>query len=234
MYINIYNRNFRNGIVLNHGFGDFGKKEVDNKFLMNPEYPHSQDARDLWWKKLETWGDDPNYGAISPDWDNIWKLTQNRVKEYYQGGPLQPGVKDRLKSATARRGMSDQPASDFLNAQIDAQQGNDLQELDAQQNIARNEFAERGRTNWLTSLDRFQSQRPAGEWQTQINAKNPWLDWGVNTAGNAATAYITGGMSQGAASRANDQLAQTLRGNQTSPQGYSPLWNGSGQNWFDN
>lgn len=218
MYVNHYNRNFRNGVVVNHDMGDFGQKEVDNKFLQNPEYPHSQDARDLWWNKLQTWGNDPNYGAISPDWDNIWNTVQNRVKQYYEGGPLNPGVKDRLRSSLARRGMSENPASDYLMAQTDAQQSGELNDLATQQAMAKVNLANSGRETWLNSLQNFQAQRPAGEWQTTVSSKNPWLDWGVNTAGNVATAYATGGIANGAM----QELNKTLQTSQYRPQGYAP------------
>lgn len=141
-----------------------GQEERNQDWLANPEYPNSQDARDTWWQKLQDWGKDPNYGAISPDWDTIWAQTQQKVKQYYSGGPLNPGVKDRIKSSLARRGMSDNPASQFLEAQVGAQEAQDLGSLSAQQNIARNEFAESGRKTWLDSINTFQAQKPSGQW----------------------------------------------------------------------
>lgn len=171
-----------------------GKEERHNDWLANPEYPHSQDARDLWWKKLEDWSSDPNYGAISPDWDNIWNMTQQKVKEYYRGGPLTPGAKGRLKSALARRNMSENPASDFLNAQIDAQEAQDLGSLAAQQSIAKNEFTERGRGAWLDSLEGFQAQKPAGQWDTYMTDPGAKQKaWG-NLLSSTGTGIATMGM----------------------------------------
>lgn len=145
-----------------------GGPDVKNEFLQNPEYPNSQDARDLWWNKLQDWGKDPNYGAISPDWNDIWDQTQKQVKDYYNGTALQPGVQDQINSSLARRGMSENPASDFLHAQVGATESRNLSDLSAQQNIAKQTFANQGQQNWLTSLQNFQAQKPAGQWNTTV------------------------------------------------------------------
>lgn len=149
-----------------------GRDKVQNDWLANPEYPHSQDSRDLWWQKLQDWGKDPNYGAIAPDWNDIWHQTQQKVKGYYNGTAMAPGVQDRVNSSLARRGMSENPASDFLHAQVGAQESQDLGNLSAQQNIAQNQFAEQGRNDWLSSLQNFQAQKPAGQWSSQQNPNN--------------------------------------------------------------
>lgn len=212
-------------------FGPFGKAivdsatkkgSVDNQFLMNPEYPHSQDARDLWWNKLQSWGSDPNYGAIAPDWNDIWDQTQQKVKQYYNGGPLTPGVQNRIDSSLARRGMSENPASDFLHAQVGAQEAQDLGGLSAQQNIAQNQFAEQGRNEWLNSLQNFQAQRPAGQWQTSYNNnQNPLTNLGIEVGSAAIGAGITGG-----ASMANNRWLDSILKQQNQPQSFNPTPSG--------
>lgn len=198
-----------------------GKEERNQDFLQNPEYPHSQDARDAWWNKLQTWGEDPNYGAISPDWNNIWQQTENRIKKYYQGGPLEPGVKDRLNSSIARRGMSDNPASDFLKARVDAQQAGDLNIADQNMNIAKNQFAESGRKTWLDSVNQFQLQKPTGKWD--IYTTDPGAQakaWGNLISGVGSS---VAGAGIGAAG-GGGQLSwlQSLLGSKQ-PQGYDSL-----------
>lgn len=190
--------------------GGVGQKDgsVDAQFLENPEYPHSQDARDLWWGKLQKWGDDPNYGAIAPDWNDIWEQTQQKVRQYYNGGPMTPGVQDRVNSSLARRGMSENPASDFLHAQVGAQEAQDLGSLSAQKNIAQNQFAETGRQNWLESLQNFQAQRPAGQWNvtTTPPQSNPWIDF----VGNTGSAVASAGMQINAGNAQNDILKKLV------------------------
>ncbi len=199
------------------------KPGVDNSFLLNPEYPHSQDARDLWWNKLQDWGKDPNYGAVTPDWDNIWNTVQNRVKQYYEGGPLQPGVKDRLRSSLARRGMSENPASDFLMAQTDAQQSNELNTIDTQQALDKANLAESGRSTWLNSLQNFQLQRPAGQWQTTYNDnKNPLTELGIKVGSAAIGAGIGG-----AGGTANTAWLSSLLNQQHAPQSFAPIQGGN-------
>lgn len=145
-----------------------GRDKVKNDWLQNPEYPENTAARELWWKRLQEWGNDPYYGGISPDWNNIWETTQRRVKEYYDGGPLAPGMKDRIKSSLARRGVSESPASEALLARTDAEQGNRLADLATEQGIQKAQFGENARNLWLNSLQELESRKPQGQWQTQI------------------------------------------------------------------
>ena len=144
------------------------RDKVQNDFLMNPEYAENKGARELWWKKLQDWVNDPNYGAIGPDWGNIWENFQNKVKQYYEGSPTAPGVKDRIKSSLARRGMSESPASDMALLRSDVEQGNTLADMATQQGIERARLAEGGRTSWLQSLQNLEAAKPQGQWQTTI------------------------------------------------------------------
>ena len=61
------------------------------------EFPESEQARKMWFGKMEQWGGEPGYGAIGPDWGDIWEQSQQRVKDYYWGGPGgQPGLAGEL------------------------------------------------------------------------------------------------------------------------------------------
>lgn len=195
--------------------------DVSNEFLQNPEYPNSQNSRDLWWNKLKSWGSDPNYGAISPDWNDIWDQTQKQVRGYYDGTALQPGVQQRIDSSLARRGMSDQPASDFLHAQVGAAEASDLSGLSAQQNIAKQNFAENGRTTWLNSLQNFQAQKPTGQWNTTVTPN------GQQQAGQALSAVGgavgTAGAQIGGLNNQTAYLNYLQNQNQPSPLSFSPI-----------
>lgn len=202
-----------------------GRDKVQNDWLANPEYPHSQDARDLWWQKLQDWGKDPNYGAITPDWDNIWNTVQNRVKQYYEGGPLNPGVKDRVRSSLARRGMSENPASDYLMAQTDAQQSGELNDLATQQAMAKVNLANSGRETWLNSLQNFQAQKPAGQWSSQQNPNN--MRMVGNSIGQIGGAIGSYGIAAGSAP--SDSWFGRMS---TRPQTFSSTTS-SDQGWWD-
>ena len=172
------------------------KPDVSNDFLKNPEYAHSQDARDTWWQTLQNQQNDPTgaYGAIAPDWADIWQQTQQQVKSYFEGSATTPGVNDAIKGSFAQRGMGGQAGESFNLAASGANEAQQLGNLSAQQSIAKNQFALAGQQNWLNSLQNFQAQRPSGEWQTQVNPSSGQI-WGnaLSGVGGAVGSY---GMNQ--------------------------------------
>lgn len=185
------------------------RDKVDNQFLMNPEYAENTGARELWWKRLQEWGNDPNYGAISPDWSNIWENVQNKVRQYYEGGPLKPGVKDRVRASLARRGMSENPASDYLLAQTDVAQGNELANIATEQGIAKAQFGEQGRLNWLQSLQDLEARKPEGQWQTTIRPDKTNAIWG--SIGNLGSTMSSAAIGIQGAQGQNDLLKNLNR-----------------------
>ncbi len=197
-----------------------GNDKVDNSWLQNPEYPHSQDARDLWWSKLQDWGKDPNYGSVSPDWENIWNTVQRQVKQHYEGGPLEPGVQDKVSSSLARRNMSDNPASDFLHARIAGQEGNTLADAATAQAQQKVDLTNSGRNTWLQSLENFQAQKPAGQWQTTITEPTQ------RKIGDAISGIGSSAASLGLGIYGSQQTNSALNGllkQQSAPQGFAPL-----------
>ena len=144
--------------------------KVENQWLQNPEYPEAEEARSSWWETLQQWGEDPNYGAISPDWDNIWETVQRQVKEYYGGGPLSTGMRDKLKANVARRNMGDQPASDYLMMASRADEANKMKDIATSQGTKKAELSEQGRRTWLSSMSDLSKQKPEGEWLTTVKS----------------------------------------------------------------
>lgn len=125
-----------------------------------PEFEEAEGARKLWWEKLQGWGSDPNYGAISPDWESIWQQAMDKVNAYYQGTPTGQGMFDKVKSSFAARNTSESPAMTRSLARLGAEQAGQIKDLAATQSIAKNEFSEQGRQNWLKSLMGLTSVRP--------------------------------------------------------------------------
>jgi len=173
--------------------------DVSNDFLQNPQFPNSQAARDTWWQTLQNQQNDPTgaYGAIAPDWNDIWQQTQQQVKNYYEGSATTPGVNDAIKGSFAQRGMGGQAGETFALSASGANEAQQLGGLSAQQNIAKNQFALQGQQNWMNSLANFQAQKPTGEWQTQVNPSSGQI-WGnaLSQLGGAVGSYGTQALSQ--------------------------------------
>ena len=195
------------------------RDKVQNQFLMNPEYPENTGARELWWKKLQDWEKQPGYGAIQPDWNNIWETVQNRVKQYYEGGPLTPGVKDRVRASLARRNMSENPASDFLLSRIDAEQGQTLSDIATQQGLAQANLSEEGRRTWLSSLEDLEARKPQGQWQTTI--KPDRTNQILNTIGAIGSTAASAGIGLYGQQQQNAWLSSILK-EQRTPQSFTP------------
>lgn len=158
------------GAALNIAGAATRDDKVENQWLANPEYPEAEQSREKWWETLQQWGDDPNYGAISPDWNNIWETVQRQVKEYYSGGPLTTGMRDKLKANLARRNMGDQPASDDLLMRSYADESNRMKDVATSQGLNKAELSENARRLWLSSLTDLSKQKPAGQWNSIVKS----------------------------------------------------------------
>lgn len=125
-----------------------------------PDYDESNSARAKWLETLNEWGDMPGYGAVSPDWDSIWKNAATRVNQYFWGGPDGPGAAATVRSNLARRGMSENPASDSVIARLGMKQGGLLSDMAVKQAIEEAQLAEGGRKSWLASLQNLAGLKP--------------------------------------------------------------------------
>lgn len=184
------------------------KKTVD--MLQYPEYPEAEGARETWWSKLQEWGKDPNYGAISPDWDNIWETVQRQVKEYYSGGPLTTGMRDKLKASVARRNMSDSPAADYLMMASQADEANKMKDIATEQGKEKAQLAETGRQGWLNSLMSLSTQKPSYYTTEGVSGGVPWAD----ITGSVLSAGGQMGMQYASDQQTNDWLKKLLNQNQ--------------------
>lgn len=125
----------------------------EGSFEYPADYPEAEGARRNWWERLQQWGSQPGYGAISPDWGDIWEKAKNRVNRYYWGGPAEgEGLAGKVKASAARRGVSESPALERNLANLGMQQGIQLGEMATDQATQEAQFSETGRTNWLNSL----------------------------------------------------------------------------------
>jgi len=103
----------------------------DPKFFQAPEYEETKAARGAWGEKLQQWGDQPGYGAIAPDWADIWGRAKKRVSQYYWGGPEGgQGISGKVKASAARRGVADSPAGETMLMRMGATEAGQLGDIE--------------------------------------------------------------------------------------------------------
>lgn len=133
------------------------RQELTYKQL--PDYPESEEARKMSWEKIQEFGKMPGYGAIAPDWGEIWENAERKIGEYYQGGPLTPGVMGTMRAGAARRRVAG-PQKGYLEAAVGAQHAGAVQDYLTKQNIARAELSESGRRSWMGDIQRLSAMKP--------------------------------------------------------------------------
>ncbi len=134
-------------------------------FEMAPEFGESSAARSKWWETLQGQNADNNYGAISPDWADIWEKTKQKVQQFYEGGPTSPGAIQKVYSSTARRGVQDSPAADIMASRLRVQEGQDLGNLASTQAQTRLQFGESARQDWMNNLASISGMQPASQYR---------------------------------------------------------------------
>ena len=169
--------------------GLFGgdEEEESPQFAQAPEYPESQGARQLLWQRLQQFGDDKNYGAISPDWADIWTRAREKVRQYYMGTATAPGAIDRVKASAARRGVSQSPSIDANIAALGAEEGGQLGQIASEQALQESMFTENARQDWLGRVGSLASQKPT----TQSYQPEQQMGWGdaISGIGSAVGNY---------------------------------------------
>ena len=58
------------------------KTTRDMAFMQAPEFAEAQGARGNWWQTLQDWAGQPGYGAIAPNWEDIWERAKGKVNRY--------------------------------------------------------------------------------------------------------------------------------------------------------
>lgn len=162
------------------------RMEQDLAFKSAPEHEESAGARAKWWDLMQQWGGQPGYGAVQPDWGSIWDNAQRKVQQYFWGSATDPGLVGKVKASSARRGVSESPASEAMISRMGATEANVLSDMAVQQGLKEAELSESGRLNYLQSLGTLSGQNMAGQfftpWQTNDTKTN---SWNVNAKVNA-------------------------------------------------
>jgi hypothetical protein len=143
-----------------YGASQQGGGDAEYDYKQMPDYPEAEGARGMWWDTLQKWGKDPNYGAISPDWEDIWEKAKTKVNQFYWGSATSPGLAGKIRASAARKGMSDSPATEMQLTRMGAEQGTQLGNFLTDQNTQRASLTERARNTWLGSLTGLSQLKP--------------------------------------------------------------------------
>jgi len=166
-----------------------------------PEYAESKQARGDWADKLGEWGDQPGYGAVQPNWEDLWSNARGKVRQFYGGGPEGGGAVARMKSDAARRGMGDQPATSRGIARLGMKEGQQMQDIAVEQAFKEAMLGEQGRQTWLGSMQNLAGQKPT-LWNpggTNVTTTGGGEGWDVlGAALGMAVSAGTGGKADGA------------------------------------
>ncbi len=136
------------------------------KFYEEPRFEEAEGARKGWWEKLQEFGQQPGYGAIAPDWGDIWERAKKRVSQYFWGGPEGgAGLAGKVKASAARRGVSESPALGTELQKMGAVEAGQLGDIATEVGVKEAEFGERGRLNWLQNIAKMAGLRVPGTWQ---------------------------------------------------------------------
>lgn len=151
-----------------------------------PGYKESDTAREEISSKLKGWGEKPGYGAISPDWADVWDRARSKVSRYYGGGPAGPGLASKVKASAARRGVSESPALETTLSRMGIQEGIQLGDMATEQALQEALFGEKGRGDWMTNMFRMAGMKPAYATSTGVaQGFGPSMGETVGEAGSA-------------------------------------------------
>ena len=169
------------------GRRDFEQPEIQVKKL--EEFPESEQARKDIAGRLQEWGDLPGYGAIEPDWGDIWERAKGKVSRFYWGGVGDTGLAGKVKASAARRGVSESPALQTQLTKMGMQEGLELKDIASEQALQEAAFGETGRQNWFTQMQNLARMKPtyattAGVAQPQVPGTGEMLgELGSSVAG---------------------------------------------------
>jgi len=173
------------------------------KFYQAPEYSETEGARKSWWNSLQDWGNSGNYGVNLPNYDKVYENAQNRINQYYWGGPSGGGLINKMRAGAARRGMSDSPAADVLAQRMGVEQANQLGDISTNLDVTKANAVETARNNWLNSIMSLSNLRPQGTWGATTTTT-------VDQPQEGALPYLIGGGIQLLGNQMNNQFLEKM------------------------
>jgi hypothetical protein len=166
------------------------KGAKDSSFDTYPEYPEAVSAREKWWNEISGYDSSNGYGAIQPNWDDIWNKAKSRISQYYWGSPTAPGAMSRLGASAARRNMQDSPSLGVLTSRLATQEGSDIANMTTAQETQRANLAESARTTFLNSLASLSGRQPSSVYLPAEDEVD--VDWGgaISSLSGSVGGYI--------------------------------------------
>ena len=175
------------------GGDEFEQPEIQVKEL--PGYPEADVARGEIAGKLKEWGTLPGYGAISPEWGDIWERAKGKVGRYYWGEPGETGLAGKVRAGAARRGVSESPAIDTLMTRMGQQEAIQLGEMGTEQAMQEALFGEKGRQDWFGQMQDLAGMRPS--YATPAGVSQPQAPSTGEMVGELGSAITGAGMQYG-------------------------------------
>ncbi|MFA6067522.1 MAG: hypothetical protein WC810_02975 [Janthinobacterium sp.] len=178
-----------------------GWKNNKPQFYETPRFAETDKAREAWSNTLQDWGSKPGYGAIQPDWNNIWNTAQKKVQQYFWGSATGPGIVDKLRASTARRGVSESPANEELLTRLGAEEAGQYRDLATDEASKKAALSESGRQTWLGSMTQLANLQKQGIWdkpgmpptQTYVPSVPSGQNWGdvMSSVGGGVASYAS-------------------------------------------
>jgi len=150
------------GGILGGLLGKGDDEEIDYEALMRfkqlPEFPEAEAARGTWAEKIQQWGQDPYYGALPMNWEDIKKQAQSTLSRYYWGGVTEPGLAGKMRSQAARL---NRPVNEAMIGALGQQEKIDLMDLMTNLRTEEVGYGEAGRKTWLQSMMNLAGLKPS-------------------------------------------------------------------------
>jgi hypothetical protein len=156
-----------------------------------PDYPEATQSRQNLSSTLQQWSTQPGYGAIQPDWNDIWNKASQKIQQYYGGTAMNPGVMDTINASVARRNMQDSPAGSVLQGRMLAEEGGQLSDLAGQQSLAQAQISQQGQQTWLNAMMNLAGMKPSYGGGTTTSSSPTDYSGITSTIGQGLGQYAT-------------------------------------------
>lgn len=131
-------------------------------FTQLPDYQEATGARESLYGKLNEFGNIPGYGAITPDFQQLFESARKKISDYYRGGAEgDGGLLGQLKSSRASRGVSEQPGTEAQMLRLGAKEGEAIADTAVQQATQQANMSEQARRNWISDMFGLAQLKPS-------------------------------------------------------------------------
>lgn len=155
-----------------------------------PEFPEAAGARGTVSELLKKFGQMPGFGAISPNFADIFENARSKVRSFFGGSAVDPGVNARLKANLARRNVSQGPQAENLLLRSGVEEGRQIQDISTQQALQETQFEESGRRNFIQDLFRLAGLSPSFAVGSEVVGPQKGVGDVISSAGGIASSLF--------------------------------------------